>query len=406
MRLIINKNIKYVFSSFVCFTFLLIIVCSSGEKQVIEHNLTNENSSQSFNKDEKNILSVEDISKKRIELETILAERKTVCTSISATGKIIPNANSVVVISPLVTGRIARIFVNEGDYVQKGQKLADIESVELGKAKSDFNVAGTEYKLARLNYERIKSLFDQNVGSQKDLLMAEADMKKSESNFLAVEKQLHLMGISEEEVHSMPEGNHTINAVISLLSPISGTVVERNIILGEKVDPDKNLFKVIDLSNLWLDVNIYENDIPHIKKMQRVEVIMKSYPNITFQGKIMYIGSEFNDQTRTIPVRTEVINQDNKLKIGMFAQALIYLNEGKNCLVIPESAVLDDESRSVVFVKQNANYEKRFVRLGDAFANCIEVRDGLREGEIVVTKGNFQLLSETLSKSKFGVHTH
>jgi cobalt-zinc-cadmium efflux system membrane fusion protein len=398
----LNKKLLKIILFIQVFFLIFFINCSRETNAPVVEETTDVHPANTENQS----LKIKGSAEKLIDLTTIKAGYRKIYSVITATGKITANANKVAVVSPVISGKVSHLYVNQGDYVQKGEKLVEIESVELGKAKSDYDVAKTEYKLTEINFGRLKLLFDQKVGSQKDLLYAEADLKKSKSNFLAAEKQLHLMGISEEEVHNMPEETHEINPKINLVSPINGMVVERKVILGEKVGPETNLFRIVDLSTLWIDADIYENDIPKIQNGQKVGVTINSYPEIKFYGRIMFIASEFNEETRTIPVRTEVINQDSKLKIGMFANLNIFTTEEKECLAIPADAVLDVKGEKVVFVKENGEYIKRSVIVGDVCDSYIEIKNGIKNGDEVVVNGNFQLLSESLKGKYTGVHTH
>ena len=395
---------KKVFSNLLLLFLILFLYIGCSKNSDISN--SQEKDHLHHSDDESTLLRINNSTEKLIDLKTVKVDSHIVYLSISTTGRITPNANNVAIIAPIISGRVSEIYVNQGDYIYKDQKLVEIESVELGEAISNFYVAKTEYELAKVNYERAKALWDKKIGSQKDLFAAEAELKNSMSNFFAAEQQLHIMGLSEEEVQKMPEITHEINPRINLVSPINGTIIERDVILGDKVDPESNLFRIVNLSTLWVDADIYENDINKISNGHKVEITLNSYPGIKFYGKIMYVGSEFNDETRTIPVRTEVLNQDSKLKIGMFANVKIFINDGEKSLAVPEAAVLDEKGKKVVFLKENDGYTKHFVIVGNTYKGYIEIKEGLNAGDEIVTSGNFQLLSESLSGRNSGVHTH
>jgi len=281
-----------------------------------------------------------------------------------------------------------------------------LESVEVAEAKSEFYKAYAQMELAKINFERQQRLFKENISSQKNLAAAEADYKISLANLNAAEKNLHTLGFNEEDVQKLAT-THEINPIINLSSPLSGRVVKREAIVGAMVDQSNDLFTIMDLSSLWIDADIYEKDISLIKIGKNVEVNVPAYAKETFIGKVAFISDVFNEETRTVTVRTEVANKDSKLKVGMFANIKIYTAVEKKLLVIPLEAVLDVEGEKVVFVKEGNAFHRKVVEVGITLDNFIEILSGLKEGEKVVMKGNFQLQSEIIEKeTSMGVHVH
>ncbi len=189
---------------------------------------------------EKSAITIPEEITSELGIEYTRANTMAIFKTIFATGKVSANANKVAIVGPIVSGRVSRIFVNPGEIVKKGDPLVELESVELGRAKSEYYSAKTQFEVDSINYVRQKNLFEKNIGSRKDLLLAEAEFKKSRSEFFTAERNLHLMGLSEEDVRKLAGKNHEMNPIVQLVSPIDGTVVERNVILGEKVDQESN----------------------------------------------------------------------------------------------------------------------------------------------------------------------
>lgn len=316
---------------------------------------------------------------------------------ILATGKAKANENKVAIVGPLFSGRIKSIHVNVGDLVQKGSKLVILESVYVAEAKSEFYKTYASMELAKINYERQQRLFKENIASQKNLAASEADYKIALANLNAAEKNLHTLGFNEEDVEKLAT-SHEISPTIYLSAPIRGRVVKREAVVGAMVDQSNDLFTIMDLSTLWICADIYEKDLSLIKIGGNVEVTVPSYPREVFMGKVTFISDLFNEETRTITVRTEVANKDSKLKVGMFANIKIYTTAAKEALVVPVRAILDVGEEKIVFVREGNAFCLKIVEAGNTLDNFTEILSGLKEGEEVVLEGNSQLLSELIDK--------
>ena len=330
---------------------------------------------------------------------------KEVESYISATGKVLADQNKVAKVGPIFSGRISKIYVNPGDWVSKGDHLVDIESLDVAEAKTDFYQACAEMELAKIDYERQQRLFKEDIGSQKNLLTAEANYKVAQANLNAAEKNLHTLGFTEEDCKLLRE-THQINPFITLKAPLTGRIAKREATLGAMVDQNADLFTIMDLSTLWVDADIFEKDLANIRVGQKVEIRVPAYPDEVFQGNISYIADVFNEETRTVTVRTQVKNKDSKLKVGMFANIRILAPGGGNVLVVPVEAVLDDGQEKVVFVKEGDGFRRQVVQVGVQSGGFIEVIDGLMADDEIVVRGNFQLLSEFKRKEleRTGVH--
>ncbi len=162
----------------------------------------------------------------------------------------------------------------------------------------------------------------------------------------------------------------------------------------------------MDPTILCIDAEIYERDIAKIRNEQKVEVTVPAYPGESFQGTICYISDVLNEETRTIKVRTEVNNPEYKLKPGMFADIKIFLNHLEKALVIPVKAVLDDNNVKVVFLKKDGKFSPRIVEIGAKENGYVEILKGLKEGDEVVTEGNYQIKSKLYDEILEKAHVH
>ncbi len=253
--------------------------------------------------------------------------------------------------------------------------------------------------------EREQNLFEKGVSAKKNYLSSEARMKGAEANLNASEKKLHILGFTEKDVKMIVD-THQINPVISLYAPIEGKIVKSNLVLGGMVDETTELLTIMDPSLLWVDAEIYEKDIAKIQIGLKVTITVPAYKGKTFSGRVSYIGDMLNDDSRTLTVRTEVKNTQNKLKPGMFANLTISLNQNNEALAVPLSALLADKGQQLIFIKSNGKYFPHVVQTGTRTDGFVEIVSGLQEGDTVVISGNFSLKSKLYEENlkSSGVH--
>lgn len=335
--------------------------------------------------------------KEAVKIETAKVVYKKIQSWVPANGKIIAPNNRMFVVSYAFPARVSKIIVKVGDWVNEGSLLITLQSEEVGKSKAEFFKARADLELAQANFERQKRLFEGGAGAQKDYLAAEAELKVARANLEASEKKLHLLGFSEEDVKQII-AVHQINPVITLYSPIKGKVVEVKVVPGEMVDQAKDMMTILDPRILWVDAEIFEKDIARIRLGQNVEIKVPAYPERIFTGKVSYIGDILKENTRTITVRTEVENPELLLKPGMFASLKINLNAERPVLAVPEEAIVDQQGEKFVFLPRGQGFELKKVTLGARQDGYYEIVSGLKEGDVVVTSGSFQLKSKLLEE--------
>src|ERR1043165_1768554 len=348
-----------------------------------------------------------------IELEIVSPQ--TIAGVIPATGKILVPENSVAVIGPVNQGRIVRLYAGQGTRVRKGQKLAELESADIDQAEADYLKALADYqnalrssaaevKLAQESYDRNKLLFEQKITPGKNLQSAEHDLEVAKATaensvngtkaaLTAARRKLLILGLSEATIDALAKKTD-LAATFSLNSPIDGIVVERNATIGASVGTDANLFKIIDLSRVWIDANVFEKDLQQVRPGQEVKLTVTAFPGSTFSGRVILINSVVDPDTRTVKVRTEVANPDGRLKPDMFANVQIVTALNRTAISLPQSAVLNDEGKTIVFIAKGNGYEKRQVQAGIQNNDRVEIVDGLNAGDKVVVKGNYLLLEQ------------
>jgi len=351
-------------------------------------------------------LSAESRDLAGIELE--VARSEACCSVLKAMAKVLAPQPRTAIVSHAFPARVARVHARLGDWVEEGQSLLDLESHEVGTAKAEFFKAAADLELARLNFTREERLLKSQIGVEKNFLAAEADHKIAQSNREAAEKKLHVLGFTEDQVREIAE-THQISPAITLYAPIAGKIVSSEAILGAQIDPGMAVMTVIDPRVLWVDAAVYEKDIARIQVGQKVEVSVRAYEDDTFHGTVSYIGDMVRQDTRTITVRAEVDNEQQRLKPGMFADVELFLDGGHEAIVISRSAILETGDKTFVFVKDGDCFRRREVTAGPADGASQQIAAGLSAGEEVVVVGG-QLLESQRRMMELGhvshVHIH
>ena len=349
-------------------------------------------------------------------LETETAQPVAMAGVIQATGTILVPENRIAVIGPVHEGRLMHLYAGQGTRVKKGEKLADLESADIDEAKSEYLKAVAEYenarrtteaeiKLAQSSFDRTRLLYEKSIAAQKTLQAAEHDLEvakaagessvaSTKAALAAARRKLLILGLTRPDIDGL-KGDQDLGALFSLRSPIDGIVVERNATIGATVGPDSSLFKIIDSSSVWVDASVFEKDLDRVKLGQGSRVSVPAVPGTVFSGKVIFVSSVVDPETRTVKVRTEVANRDGRLKPDMFANVQIITEADRSAISVLQSAVLSDNGQSVVFVLTAGGYEKRVVTTGIQRDDRIEIRDGVKAGEKVVIKGNYLLLEQS-----------
>lgn len=329
--------------------------------------------------------------------------------SIGATAVVELNGDRVSRVGPRVAGRCVTVKASQGDRVRAGQILAQIDSVETDQAWSDYLKARAQLDLATRSVKREETLFAKKVSPEKDLLKARQELGQAEAEMLLAKEKFRILGVDVRQVDTNTDGTSHNHPLIPVVSPLSGIVIEKSVTQGEVVAADKTLFTVADLSTLWLMIDIYERDINRIKTGMQIKLNVSGYPGKEFGGRISYIGDVMDEKSRTVKARVTIDNRDGLLKPGMFASASINSvtdTAAKKVIVVPEEAVFLDGSQRYVFVREgDRRFMAREVLIGPASGGRVEIKEGLKAGDVIAVKGVFALKSE-FKKKTLEVHEH
>jgi cobalt-zinc-cadmium efflux system membrane fusion protein len=291
------------------------------------------------------------------------------------------------VISPY-SGRVTRVIGGLGDTVKAGAPLATVEASEFVQAQNDLKVAAAQVKLARINETRKHALFDAKGGSLQDWQQAQADLAAAETALNAVRNRLKIFGKTEVDIANL-ESLQAMNPVATITAPIAGVVVDRQVGPGQYLQSGGTpVFTIADPTSVWLLANVREADAGAVKLGQPVEVRVPAYPKRIFKARLTYVAAVVDPVTHRLPVRAEIDNHDLALKPEMFATFRIVTSGATESPAVPAAAVVYEGAAAHVWVVAGDGLlAYRAIRTGRSDDGLVEVLDGLKAGERIVTKG-------------------
>lgn len=280
-------------------------------------------------------------------------------------------------------GRIEALFVSfSGQRVARGEPLFSLYSPDLASAQQDYLLAFKSVQIA---------MSDQFSSGSTDVLRSARERLRTH------------YGMTDPQVNEL-ESSGKVRSTITFHAPFSGTVLEKTVVQGQYVDEGTALYQLADLSQVWVYLDIYEQDLPFVRHGLDVELTSDAFPGKTFQGRVAFIDPVVNPETRSVRVRTESANPKHLLKPGMFmrAQISVLLDPA---VVVPTSSILSTGMRDVVWVEVYENaFEPRSITKGITAGNLTQVLTGLREGESVAVTGGYLIDSESSLQMAPGPH--
>jgi len=386
-------------------------------------------------------LALTDEQIKTMGIESAKLELQNISGYIKVNGEVMINPDQESKVGSIISGRIRKIYVKEGSFVKAGQTLAIIENPDLINIQVDYINAKNEYEYSKSEYERQLKLNNDNIGSKKSLNELETKYKRSLADYKTLEEKLGSYKISKNRFNDLYEDTvANLQKYYTISSPISGNVIERNVTIGQYVESSTDMFHIVNTSTVFVDLNVFEKDLPYISAGQKVTLDVSVDPYEVYEGTVTYVNKVFDDEKRTVKVRVAINNKREKLLPNMFVAARIYIKQ-ESVLAVPISAIETEGENKYIFVKtdevkemeepdeheegehdeeehkeeenkepehkKGIVFKKIRVNTGisdDKFIQVFPI-DELKEGGLVVTKGTFYLKSE-LKKGELGEHEH
>jgi cobalt-zinc-cadmium efflux system membrane fusion protein len=334
-----------------------------------------------------NLLRIEPEMMRDLRITTSTVEQRRGGEGVSLLGEVTVNEDSYSQVGAPIAARVVMINAGPGQHVTKGEQLAVLQSTEIGKARSENTTAQARLQLAQQTLERKRRLASEHIVAQRDVQEAEATVASAEAEVRASRSSLEALDAADKTADS---------SQLSLRAPISGTVIERTALRGQLAEPAQPLFKIADLSTVWLSVHAFERDAVRLQTGKTAKVTLPALPGKTFQAKVILIGKQVDTASRTIPVRIAIANGGGVLRPGMSATAWVPLGESSQQIItVPAASVQRIENQWYVFIpKSSDTFELRQVGRGRDLEGEIEIVSGLKSGETVVVDGAFLLKAE------------
>ena len=323
-----------------------------------------------------------------IGVRTAVASYRSLNKSIRTVGKVEPDETKLAFVNTKVGGWVKKLFVNfTGEQVTKGQPLLSLYSPDLVTAQEEYLLALRQIRSSQTG----STGFAEIDSSRKELLESSR-------------RRLQLWDITDQQIEELEASNKPRTDMI-IEAPVSGIVLEKMVLEGGYIAPGMNLYRIADLTNLWILADVYEYEVPLVRTGQAARVTLPYYAGEPLHATVSYIYPVLDPATRTVKVRVAVRNP-GMLKPEMFANVEILVSSGSR-LTVPQDAVLNSGLRQIVYVeKKPGTYEMREVTLGQRGEDHVEVLKGIRKGERVVTSGNFLIDSETQLRGAGGGGGH
>lgn len=333
-------------------------------------------------------------ARQRIRIEEV-KERLTP-HSVSAPGHVALDLSHVAKVSSRIPGQVDKVMVQLGDRVKKDQPLAAVESLQLDELVQEYLVAKSKLDVASSNFKRTKQLLAENIISQRRFLEDRGHQIEAQAVYQHVREKLLNMGLSPQELQQMEHGSHLEGHKYLLRAPLSGTVVNQKIVLGQGVAAGDEFFEIVDTSQVWVFANLPIEHARRFKEGDQGEVLPRGGEAIT--ARLTYIAPVADATTRTIRVRFDVENSKGRLKPNEYVDVRL-IDQQQPVLSIPLSALTMVEGVRGVFVQRDNGYDFVFVETGQEGGGLVEIKRGLKLGEHVVTEGVFDLKNAIMKPS-------
>lgn len=334
----------------------------------------------------------------KIGVKSMVVTRRSLKRVIRTVGRVDPDERKVYNINAKIGGWVERLYVNRTDQmVDHNEPLLELYSPELVSAQE-------EYLLAFMAKEKVKESPYPEIRSSAESLLK------------AARQRLKYWDISEDQITRLEE-EEKITRTMIIRSPTHGSVTEKMIVEGSKIEPGETLFKIIDHSAVWVYGELYEYEIPFVKVGQKAKITPSYAPGEVYTGPVEHIYTHLGSirytpeegvEVRTAKVRFGLPNPQHKLKLGMYVNVELEVDVAKNAITVPDSAVIDTGVRQVVIVdKGDGRFEPRNVKVGDQGDGYYHIISGVKVGEKVVTSANFLIDSEaSFSSAVQGMKGH
>ncbi len=319
-------------------------------------------------------------------VQVLTVQPTTLPRTLRLTGAVAYNSFRTTPVITQVSGPVSRVAVVPGQKVHKGDPMLYVASPDYSQLRTNYLKAKEAYALAQKAYARARDLYEHKAIAEQNLEQAQTAEIQANGDLAAAQAALKVMGITDPDalVQAPPSFEVPVRA------PIAGEVVEQDVSAGQLIQPGTTqCFVISDISSVWVLVNIYQKDLPHVRVGDTVTIQTDTYPEV-FHGRISYVAASLDPNTRTLQARIETNNPGEKLKKDMYVVATVNAGTIPNAIALPDAAVLrDSENQPFVYAAAGSNqFGRRAVTLGESLNGQTEITSGLKAGDQVIGNGS------------------
>jgi Cu(I)/Ag(I) efflux system membrane fusion protein len=303
-------------------------------------------------------------------------QRMTLTRTIRTVGRIQAAESQIADVTPKIEGFVERLYVSTtGESVRRGQPLLTLYSPQLVAAQQEL-----------LTAKRLVAQVDTSAGEA---------WHNAQATLEAARRRLAYWDITEEQIARV-ESSGAVTKTLTLVSPVNGVVLEKNVLEGQRVMPGERLYRIADLSTIWVEGDVFEQDLQFVREGQQAHVEVAAYPGVHVMGRVSFVYPTVDELSRTNRVRLTVPNPELRLKPGMFATVYLDAETGEAVIAVPLDAVIATGERNLVFHRhEDGSLHPHEVVLGARAGDLVQVLDGLEEGVEIVASANFLVDAES-----------
>jgi RND family efflux transporter MFP subunit len=333
----------------------------------------------------------------RVHLATARVRPARIPVETRVPGTVGPNEYREIRVSPLAGGVVTQVAVQIGETVKPGQVMAQIFSRELAEAQTALVSNEAELEAEHKRLLRTQELVRIGAASREELERVEATHNVHVAHVEEARQKLLLLGLDEEQIAKV-RAKQPVGSNISVPAPSEGMVIERKVNPGQVVNAAQELFTVTDLRSVWVEGNLLENDFGAVRVGSAATITTAAYAERRYRGAVTYIDPRVDPETRTARVRVEVENPGMLLRLGMYVDMVFRSAPAGSVVVVPKEAVHSIGESVVVYLPgaEEGSFVQRVIRIGEVSAEGVEVAEGLKAGETVVTEGSVLLRAEAV----------
>ena len=310
-------------------------------------------------------------------------------TETTLSGEVSFNENNVIKVFPRNSGQVVECKVTLGDRVIEGQVLAVIKSADIAGSYADLASANADIAIATRQLKNTQNLFKNGIASEREVNEAKQNLEKAKAAQNKISSVININGGK----------NTNAGGTYNLTSPISGFIVEKKANTGSFIRSDMgdNLFTISDLKDVWINANVFEDDISKIKEGYDVDVNTLAYPNKTFKGRIDKLSEVLDPTTKTMKVRVKLNNPDGLLKPSMFAKVVVSNEEKEKALCLPTKALINQDGKTYVIVyRSNSDMKIAEISVIKTIGEKTFINSGAVEGDKLIVSNQLLIFQQLL----------